>query len=501
VKARWQGEVGGSRENERLATRLEAMARPGEAGDWERIVAHALRYGSQALSEWDALAEARRLVGQEVGEDGNGNGPDEPAAPSTWTAVNLAPILAGEDVDEPPTQLKRIDGMCLLYPGKLHVVHGEPETAKGWLCLHAASEEISKGNHVFCFDFEDLARTAVARSRALGLSDEAIAEFFHYVRPNEPLNEASRIALQKQLGAHRPSLVIIDGVTEALTLEGLSLSDNTEVAQWMEQLPRWVRDKTEAAIVLIDHVTKDREARGRFAIGAQHKLAGVDVAYSVKVVEVLGRGLRGRIEVKVTKDRPGHVRQHATDDVIAEVDLESQADGAMAIVVQPPDPKGWRPTKRMEEISRFLEGNDGASQRAIRESVGGKVETTIEAIQFLIGDGYVRVVEKGQTSHHHTVRPYRATGSQTPGTTSPVSSGSEEPGSAGGSGSPKGGEPGNHLADELQGGGSQTPGTTREPGEPPLSTGGRSGEPESTQEVLDYRRQRGVDLHDDGGAA
>jgi hypothetical protein len=410
---------------------------------------------------------------------------------STWAAVDLAPILAGEEVDEPPTQLERIDGMCLFYRDKLHAVHGEPETAKGWFLLHAAAEEIDKGEHVFCLDFEDVARTSVARLRAVGLSDEAIAEYFHYIRPNEQLNEDGRAALEQELAAHRPSLVIIDGVTEALTLEGLSLSDNTEVAQWMEQLPRWIRDKTGAAVVLIDHVTKDREARGRFAIGAQHKLAGVDVAYSVKVVEVFGRGLSGRIQVKVHKDRPGHVRQHAIDGIVAEVGLESQDNGAVVIVVQPPDPKGWRPTKRMEEVSRFLEGSDGASQRAIRESVGGRVETTIEAIQFLISDGYVKPVEKGQTTHHHSIRPYRATGSQTPGTTPPIPGGPDDHGSAGGSGSPIGGEPGNHPAEESI----EPVPKSREPlgnqgNHPPTS--GRSSDSPASAQVWDYTDDQGT---------
>ena len=39
-----------------------------------------------------------------------------------------------------------------------------------------------------------------------------------------------------------------------------------------------------AAVVLIDHVAKDKEKRGRYAIGAQHKLAGVAVAYGIEVL-------------------------------------------------------------------------------------------------------------------------------------------------------------------------------------------------------------------------
>jgi hypothetical protein len=81
---------------------------------------------------------------EQSGRDGRGE-----TNQTTWAPVDLAPILDGEEVDEPPTQLERIDGTCLLYLGKLHAVHGEPETAKGWLLLHAAAEEINKGED-FC---------------------------------------------------------------------------------------------------------------------------------------------------------------------------------------------------------------------------------------------------------------------------------------------------------------------------------------------------------------
>jgi len=42
---------------------------------------------------------------------------------------------------------------------------------------------------------------------------------------------------------------------------------------------------TGAALVEVDHVAKNRETRGRFAIGGQQKLAGVAVAYGVEVID------------------------------------------------------------------------------------------------------------------------------------------------------------------------------------------------------------------------
>ena len=100
-----------------------------------------------------------------------------------------------------------------------------------------------------------------------------------------------------------PYFAVIDGVTEALTIFGLDLNDNADSARWYQQLPRPIVRRG-AAVLLIDHVTKDREGRGRFAIGAQHKLAGVDVAYGVEVVEPFGGGRDGLVKVTVAKDRP-----------------------------------------------------------------------------------------------------------------------------------------------------------------------------------------------------
>ena len=60
----------------------------------------------------------------------------------------------------------------------------------------------------------------------------------------------------------------MDGITEAMSLHGLQLQDNNDVARFMVMLPRRFA-RTGAAALLIDHVTKDRETRGRYAIGAQ----------------------------------------------------------------------------------------------------------------------------------------------------------------------------------------------------------------------------------------
>ena len=264
---------------------------------------------------------------------------------SSWQPVDLARIVANEDQEHPPALLARVDGIRLLYPGKTHAVSGEPESAKGWLAMLASAQALSDGLLVLYADFEDSPATAVARLLALGVEPEAITGRFRYLQPDEPL-AGSEAVLDAQL-ALQPDLVVIDGVTEALTLEGLNLNDNAEVAEWLKLLPRRAA-KAGAAVVTIDHVVKDREARGRFSIGAQHKLAGVDVAYTLEVVEPFGRGREGHVKVLVRKDRPGFVRQHAHGGRVADMRLRSLEDGSVSMTLDAPINSGgvFRPADR-----------------------------------------------------------------------------------------------------------------------------------------------------------
>lgn len=67
--------------------------------------------------------------------------------------------------------------------------------------------------------------------------------------------------------------------------------------------------ETGAAVVVIDHVGKDREARGRFAIGAQSKMSYLTGAsYMVEILEPLGVGMIGKLSIRIGKDRRGQVR-------------------------------------------------------------------------------------------------------------------------------------------------------------------------------------------------
>jgi len=335
-------------------------------------------------------------------------GPDgPPEARSSWLPVDLDAVLEGDAADPPPEILLRADGQALLYRSRVHMIVGEPETGKGWLVLRACAERLMLGELVLYVDFEDTAAGIVGRLRALGVTDDRIAEFFRYVRPDEPLGRVDPRTI-----APGAALVVLDGVTEALSLFGFKLESNTDQAHLLALVARPFAE-TGAAVVLVDHVPKDREHRGRGAIGAQHKLAGTDVTYVVRAIRPFGRGLTGRSKLTVDKDRPGYIRAvSAGAKVVGEVAFESDAEtGRMAVEVFPAEDEagGFRPTALMERISRFLEGATGTvSTLTIRNGVHGQTEAKLRALECLIAEHYVEVEDGPRGAKlHHSLVPFR----------------------------------------------------------------------------------------------
>jgi hypothetical protein len=339
-------------------------------------------------------------------------GPEEAEQRSSWAPIDLGPALAGEHIEAAPSVLKRDDGPALLYAGKVHSIAGEPESMKTWLALWACAQEITSGRTVLYVDFEDVAETTVERLRALGCTSEHIGRHLVYLQPSEPLSGADRAALLALVELRRPTLAVLDGVTEAMTLHGLDLYGNTDAAQWLAMLPR------RPAVLQIDHVTKSSEGRGRFAIGAQHKLAGLSgAAYTVETATPFGRGKHGIAKVYIGKDRPGRVREHCPGKLAAELHLRSELPaGTVWVELRPPverDPdEPFRPTFLMEKVSRLVEATaGGVSLRGIRGAVKGKNEAIGYAIELLEREGYIRIESgaRGASVHHH-VKPFREEG-------------------------------------------------------------------------------------------
>ena len=218
--------------------------------------------------------------------------------------MDLNPVLDGQYRPVEATVGLRADGQGMFYPGKQHTVSSESEAGKTWLVLSAAQDEMRAGNHVVYIDFEDDSGPITDRLKAISVPPELISSHFHYIRPEEPLTRDHLWDLGEAMHC-KPTLAVIDGVTEAMGLHGLDPNSNSDCAHFGRMLPRRLAELG-AATVSLDHVTKAQDTRGRYSIGGQHKLSGLNgAAYVMSARGPFGVGITGRSYIRIAKDRPG----------------------------------------------------------------------------------------------------------------------------------------------------------------------------------------------------
>lgn len=347
----------------------------------------------------------------------------------TWAPIDLEDALNGTFRVDPPEYMVRSDGIALLYPGKIHSLQGESESGKSMVAQAEVAEALKRGHPCLYIDFESDQGTVVGRLLAMGCTPDQVRSGLHYVRPDINPHAINEIEAFTSLLRNQYRLAIIDGVTEAFAVFGVKSNDNDEVTAWGRIVPKRIAAATGAATLLIDHVTKSEEGRGRFAIGAQAKLSYLTGAtYTIEPVEPIGVGMSGRLAIRVGKDRPGLVRPHAgtyrkTDRTqpIAVAVIDSTQPGIIAYSLEPytdgPEAKqnGWMPTAIMENISKALQAaGEPLTLRTINEEVKGKRDTIQTAIQELSEAGHIRVEPGPRNSHlHHFIRPYPDRGTLT----------------------------------------------------------------------------------------
>jgi hypothetical protein len=325
----------------------------------------------------------------------------------TWRRVDLGAVLSGQWEPSEPTVGRRTDGVGIFYPGKVHSVASESEAGKTWLALAAAA---ACGGPVLYIDFEDDEGGVIGRLLTLQVAPEVIAEKFYYLRPTTPLTVANLVDLQQILDL-KPTLAVIDGITEAMTMHGLDPLNNRDIATFGRILPRRLA-AAGCATVCLDHVPKAADARGRYAIGGVHKLNGIDgAAFILESRDPFGIGLTGRSTILIAKDRPGQLRKHGhrrKDGLthFGDLVLTSHDEAYAEFEIQPPETRGgdeFRPTVLMQKISDALQTYGDMSQRQIIATVRGKRDYTIDALALLQRDGYV-----SNKTPHRLLRPYAA---------------------------------------------------------------------------------------------
>lgn len=304
----------------------------------------------------------------------------------------------------------------VLTPRLAHLFSGEPDSAKSWAAMVLCVDDVIRaGRCALWIDFEMGERQIVERLRALELDDEEIASGFFVIAPKEPLGAETERELDRTLANLEPALVVIDAMTGALELHGLSSNDDVHIESLYRRLIDRFTDAG-AAVVVIDHLAKDRENRGKWAVGSQRKVGRADVHIGVECVRPFARGHDGLVRLRVHKDRAGWLpRPYA-----AELELHSdQATGAVTWEWRMPERDGtasdashWQPTHLMERVSRQLEEwDEPANRNAIETAVGGNAKFVRQAIDCLVMDGFAsEVVGARRARIVRIVTPYRERG-------------------------------------------------------------------------------------------
>ena len=332
----------------------------------------------------------RDLVALEAREDGG-----------LWQPVDL--VTAGSVPPEPPTIVS------LFYAATAHLLSGPPSAGKTMLVLCAMSAELLAGNRVMLVDLDRMGATDVyERLRGLGVGDQQLREQFVYLNDDRTPDDAA-LARIAHIAA-TCSLVAIDAFDPALGLFALDPNVSSDVNKLMTRLidPLTRRGP---AVVLLDHVTKDKEARGMYAAGSQRKTSATIVHIGMEAVGAgFARGTVGRSKVTIHRDRRGFNKKGVFGHLVIE-----EGAGSIAFNITPApissDGVPFRPTALMEAVSRFVEHAAEAPSKAVIEAgVGGNATATRMAMGRLVAEGFLRC-EKGRhgaTLHLH-VAAYRQT--------------------------------------------------------------------------------------------
>jgi hypothetical protein len=334
---------------------------------------------------------------------------------NSWLPQDMGSVADGTMTRPEPTMGYRETGPNFIYPGREHNIASEPEAGKTWFALFVLADELklSPPHPVLYVDFEDDALGIGGRLLDLGVPAKVLTDqsLFRYVRPDRGVRAEDLMCLLD----FRPGLVVLDGITEAYGLFGLEIANNDDVPKWRHRIIRPIL-ATGAATLATDHVTKDPMNRGRYAIGAQHKLSGANgVAFILRNVEAFGRGRKGRSRLFIAKDRPGALRQRCepvegSPGLSYFGDLVGDATGGTMTKIRlyPPSSRDDPLAGLKVKVSRVLAKLAGQELNTtqLREAIDGRGQDATLAAKELVASGHVASRSRGSAIYYSHLKPF-----------------------------------------------------------------------------------------------
>jgi hypothetical protein len=295
----------------------------------------------------------------------------------TWLQVNLGADEFAAD-PQPPH-------LCgLVYKGGRHLVSGVPEASKTTFAAILALETIRSGGVPALIDFESGPTSTRRLLSDLGATNAELSAVY-YVEPEGPPDDNDILELE----AAQVSFAVIDAAAGAYAVSGLDDNKRADAElfgrMWID--PLWMRGITTVAL---DHVTKNSDSRGRYAIGSERKLGRCDVHFALEPIVQLGRGRNGLIRIVTHKDRMGWLPRPRAAELELRSDPNTHAISWRFNTVTEQAEEVWRPTVLMQRVSDWLaEQTEPVSRATVEKAVSGKGEYVRQAIDALITDGCV----------------------------------------------------------------------------------------------------------------
>ena len=331
--------------------------------------------------------------------------PDEDQAKVEPRFTDFSEIIAGGFKREMPSVCEAMPGKFLLYAGRLNEFHGESGIGKTNISLAIANSIMQAGGVVLFLDPEDNPEGIAQRFISLGGNPDHLLTRFKYIQNPEPSDYPGLIEWAKQA---KPTGAFLDGMAEALVAEGYNEDKPEDVLQFLRQRIRPFADGG-AAVVIADHVPKNKETRGRNPRGSSAKMGRYDGAvYMVELAKPYSPSTAGAVRLIIAKDRNGgvgHVGQR-----IAELHFTPDEEGKTLVHFNAPTDMGkpFLPTGFMEQVSRFVESSDLVpSKNIIETKIKGKADYKRQAISSLVELGYLKEEKRKNALHYSSIKPFR----------------------------------------------------------------------------------------------
>lgn len=334
--------------------------------------------------------------------------------------VDLSALLTDGKLPDPPRTsiLHRTDGASLFYRGRVNRLFGDPESGKSWVLLAAAAEVLESGGTVVHLDLDHMDRAELVRRLAmLGTPLTVLGDpsRFRLYQPAEGPDLDRAVAESVRW---RPDLVGLDSLGEVLPMFGLSSNSPDDYTAAHRRAVQPLADAG-AAVVVIDHLAKAADSRGKGPGGTLAKGRPIrGASLRVATVRQFAPGQGGACRLTIDKDTAGGLRAscppkgRSAEPQAGVFTLSQRSDGTLDWYIEAPrDEQAELPEvidgAALEAVSKALEAEGPLSKNKTIKAVNLRGEKVPEVLAQLERGGYIRQFRHGAAHMAESVKPYR----------------------------------------------------------------------------------------------